>query len=259
MPPPTAGDRPVGVAEEQVADIVVGRQHVADAIPVGAEAKPVQAGNSDAERRMVHEQVDGPVPGILERPAQPVLAPGAVAAPTFPLFDGVEHQEPSRAGLHHRLQVPVRVDGCLRKRLQQPIAPVVIADEKMRGHPQLRQTFPQFCVDHGLCKMREIARDDAKLGIPMMAIDVIDARLEAVMGVQPMQQFAARHQMRVGEVDEFHGAPRGQESVASSRLAMERPNSRKDRMRRESRRSSRHARRRSMRMSASRMTMRWSR
>ena len=55
--------------------------------------------------------------------------------PNLSLLDGVEHQEPSGAGLHHRLQESVRVDGRFRECLQQPIAPVVIADEKMGWHP----------------------------------------------------------------------------------------------------------------------------
>ena len=69
--------------------------------------------------------------------------------------------------------------------------------------------------------MREVAGHDAQLGIPMMAIDVVDARLEAFMGIEPVQQFAARHQVRVGEVDEFHGVLRGRESVPSSCSATE--------------------------------------
>ena len=218
-PPPTAGDRPVDVAEEQVADIVVRRQDLAHSVSVGAQPDSVQAGKFDAEWRVVHEQVDGPVLRVLEGPPQPRQPPGAVAAPPFSRFDGVEHQEPSGAGLHRRLHEPVRVEGCFRECLEKTIAPIVIADQQAGRHPQLRQTLAQLRVGFRPCGMREITGDYAELGISMVAIDVGDARCKAVMRIESVQLFAARLQVRVGDVDEFHGASRGRGGISPSRLA----------------------------------------
>ena len=114
---------------------------------------------------------------------------------------------------------PSRVDGCFRECLDKAIASIVIADQQAGRHPQLRQTLPQLRVGLRPCRMGEIAGDYAELGISMVAIDVGDARRKAVMGIESVQYLAARLQVRVGDVDEFHGASRGRGGMSSSRPA----------------------------------------
>ena len=89
-PAPASADRPVYVAEEQMADVVMTRQDLANMVAVSPQTNPVDAIQSDVKRRVVHEQVDRLIAGHRKSLAQPVTALPAITPPPLSLLDRVE-------------------------------------------------------------------------------------------------------------------------------------------------------------------------
>ena len=57
--------------------------------------------------------------------------------------------------------------------------------------------------------MREVPCNHAQGSICMMGSDVIDARRQPLLGIQAMQHLAARHEVRIGDMDDLQRVCRG--------------------------------------------------
>ena len=80
----------------------------------------------------------------------------------------------------------------------------MISEQQMRRDGKSLEPVLERRVSRDLAVLGEIAGDDAQIGIAMMRGDIGQRRIEARERVKPPQQFVRRHQMQVGEMDEFH-------------------------------------------------------
>ena len=151
----------MNVAEEKVTDVGIGGDDLGQSLAVSPESQAVQTRHPDRERRMVHEQIDGSIPGGIDGALQPGQSFLAVCPPALSLLDGVEQEEKSSARLDHRLQEAVLVDRQLGEFVQQPAAVIVIADQKMTRHLEPGQAHLQITVLLRLPVMDQVAGDDA--------------------------------------------------------------------------------------------------
>ena len=64
--------------------------------------------------------------------------------------------------------------------------------------------------------MREIAGHDDKGNVLVRRVDLFDGDREALGRIEPVQLAAARHEMRIGENDEFHRCMVSRSHMANS-------------------------------------------
>lgn len=203
------------VAEEQMANIVVTGQYLANMVTVSPKSETVDTILTDVKRRVVHEQINRLTSGRLEGLTQPFTALLAIRPPSLSLLDSIEQQKTPGAGLKCRLHETIGIDGDIGKHRQRLLPPIMIADHEMHRQLQSGQAVAQIAIGLGLTGLREVAGDYTQLGIAVIAIDIINARFEALVRIEAVQDLPAWHEVQVGELDEFHWGRKMIELMAS--------------------------------------------
>ena len=129
--PPVTADRTMRVAEEQVPQIAATRDDVGDCLLLG-EPDPVDTGQVQIERRMMHEQVNRFVTEAVQGLSQPGLPGGAEDTTMGSRLDRVEQDEFAGAGIDHRLHESLFVGDRVGKVLQEAAA---VADDVVQRDP----------------------------------------------------------------------------------------------------------------------------
>ena len=118
---------------------------------------------------------------------------------------GVEEQKaPGRCPLH-RLHEAVRVQRLVREVLGKDLALVVVADQELERRFERRQGLGKLSESFRLAPMGQVAGNDHQIGIGVVSVDVGDGGGKSDLRVAAIERLAGRYEMRVSQMDEFHG------------------------------------------------------
>ena len=201
---PGAGDRPVHMAEEDVPDArqVGGHPRVEQVALHQPDA--VHRRDAQQQRRMVHEQEDRRVAALRDARFQPVQPGLVVPAGMGTGLGGVEEDQPSGFRIAHTLHRAGFVHRHVGEEFAKRRVGVVVADDQLHRHGQRVQRLAQRLERLAVAEMRQIAGDDGKIGVGVVAVDVGDAGIQPRLGIETVEQLARAHEVGIGQMDQFH-------------------------------------------------------
>ena len=115
------------VAEKQMPDITATRNDIGDCLLLG-KPDPVDTGQVQIERRMMHKQVNRFVTNVVQGLSQPGLTLGAEDTAVGSHFDCVEQDEFAGAGIDHRLHESLLVGDYIGKVFEESATVVMVAN-----------------------------------------------------------------------------------------------------------------------------------
>jgi hypothetical protein len=193
------------VAEEQVPDIAVPRDNVGDCLLIG-EPDPVETGQVQIERRMMHEQINRFVIQAVQGLSQPGLPRGAEDTAMGSRLNRVEQDEFTGAGIDHRLYESLCVGGRAGKVREEAISTVMVADQQVAGQFKARQAPGKPGVSACVSEISQVTGYHAAFGVGVKPGDIREGRFEPGNGIEALELVPGCDQVRVGEVDEFNAA-----------------------------------------------------
>ena len=202
--PPRAADRPVHVAEEDVTQVAPPLDCPDEGLRIG-EPDTVERRDADIERRMVHEDVNRPVIGLVELPREPIRPRRAEHAVVPARLNGIEQQHAPLGRVQGALDEAVRVGRCLRQGLQQGLPAVVVADHHVVWHAERRESVAQLAVGGRLPAVGQIAAQHAEGRVAMACVDVGKAGVEPGARIDPVDRLSGADQMGIGDLHDLHG------------------------------------------------------
>ncbi|GAA4161811.1 hypothetical protein GCM10023069_08260 [Shinella granuli] len=199
---PGARHRPMYVTEEKMLDPRIAANNTGD-VRLVVLADAVEAGDTAIKRRMVHEEIDIPVAGMLKLPYQPRLPFFAITPAIRAFFHGVHQDEAADRRIECGLNKAVFITWRDRNPLPQEGSAVMISDHEVDRHGQRGHDLPKKIIGRRLGFMRQIAQYDAGERICVVLHDISDAGTQARLRIQPVKHLTARYEVRVANADEL--------------------------------------------------------
>jgi hypothetical protein len=191
------------MAEENMADIAMARQNIEKTLRL-FQPERVKQRQTELDRRMMQEDVGLPSRRIGEprvEPGKPLVAEFASDAA---FGQAVEEQQRCFRRIDDRLHEAIVVGRVFGKCRHQIGPPVVISRQQPVWQRKPAQGRFEIGVAFGRPGLGQVAAEDAKGGITMAGIDVVDAAVEPLMQVRAIADLAASSQMDIGDLDDFH-------------------------------------------------------
>ncbi len=164
----------------------------------------VEMGDAAIERRMVDEDRHRFVACAAKRSVQPgethlVITPADQAG-----LMAVEKQQSPVIGVEPGLNEAMVVARMLREGLDEGGARVMIAEQQANLEGHRGKNIAQQRIGFRVAEIAEVAGDDQEVGIGMFDDNVGHRYAQLLFRVDAMDDDARWHQMRVGQVDDFH-------------------------------------------------------
>lgn len=193
------------VTEEQMPDAVAMRpDDLGEGCPL-RKRDTVHRVQTNRERGMVHEEVDGSVRrGLGEGTRSPFKAQFA-HLPSMALFvKRVEKEQSAARGIVPTLHKTVRITWRRGEHVKARSTTVMVAHQDNVGHEETIHAVEEGPIRTYLSPMRQIAGDDGKRRVGVVPVDVRDSCIEPSLGVETVKLEAWLDQVRVRDVDKFH-------------------------------------------------------
>lgn len=204
---PASRNRAVDVAQEEVSDCR-SAEEICERV-AAFQHQIVDRTVGHRKWRVMHEKVDRPLRGLCKTCTEPRLPRLTVPARMGTRLVGVEKDQTAPRGIKDRLHEALLVDRDPRKPLAENAAVVMVANEETDRHCKLIEFAMQGIVGGSLAAMSEIAGENAQIGIGVMPVDIGNAGRQTLQRILVEEALWGRHEMRVGDLDDFHVARTG--------------------------------------------------
>ena len=119
-------------------------------------------------------------------------------------FVGIETDEAADRSVKRVLHETASITRRLREFGEEVLSAVVVAEDEMRLQTERAERNSECAVGELISRMREVARDDRKLGVGVEAVDAFDALSESLERIELVELLAWCDEMGVGDMNEFH-------------------------------------------------------
>jgi len=193
---PASANRPMNVAVEDVFDVAMPTDDLREELRI-LDAKIVLRGETDVERRMVHEDIDALAGCVGQLLIEPTCARWAIGSPVRPFLDRVEHEKTCFGVVDGILVEIVYIPLYFRKGAAELLPAVMISNRQKVWDLQFVQAGAEIEIGFRLSGIGEIARKDAEIRICLPGIDICNAGLQTGLWIQAAKVLARRHEMDI--------------------------------------------------------------